>query len=1230
MDELQKLEHLSLVSKICTELENHLGLNDKDLAEFIIDLAFKNETIDSFRKALIKNGAEFSDSFVANLLRIIQHMQPSISKQSEKSLNNKTDNTDVLACKFPGLAIPNDDSKKENNLISDTMAELEALAPIKNGQNSTIDVIKSSDFKRLSRSRSRSCDRKRKRHSSKHRSKSRERKNNRNHDKNKDRSRDRNRDRSRNRHRDKSRNKHRNRSLDKHYREKSQDRSRNRSKDRQRDRSRNRDRSDRNNHRNTRRSRSRDGHKNDKAVELKSKFPELGRIYSGKVLNIVDFGCFVQLDTFRQSQGLVHISQLRQKGRVTAVSDVVSRGDKVMVKVLSISGNQKISLSMKDVDQETGEDLNPMIQLGEDDDEDMMGGRNPDRPTSLLELQTVDADEMTNLKRVNKISSPERWEIKQMLSANCIDKSELPDFDEETGILPKDNTEEEQDIEIEIVEDEPPFLQGHGRNLHDLSPVRIVKNPDGSLAQAAMMQSALSKERREQKMLQREQEIDSVPKNVTKNWIDPLPDNEGRHLASNMRGIGLTAQDVPEWKKHVIGGKKSSFGMKTNLSLLEQRQSLPIYKLKDELIKAVTDNQILIVIGETGSGKTTQITQYLAEAGFTSRGKIGCTQPRRVAAMSVAKRVAEEFGCRLGQEVGYTIRFEDCTSPETAIKYMTDGMLLRECLVDFDLKNYSVVMLDEAHERTIHTDVLFGLLKQAVTKRKELKLIVTSATLDAVKFSQYFFEAPIFTIPGRTFPVEVLYTKEPETDYLDASLITVMQIHLREPPGDILLFLTGQEEIDTACEILYERMKSLGPDIPELIILPVYSALPSEMQTRIFEAAPPGSRKVVIATNIAETSLTIDGIYYVVDPGFVKQKVYNSKTGMDSLVVTPISQAQAKQRAGRAGRTGPGKCYRLYTERAYRDEMLPTPVPEIQRTNLATTVLQLKTMGINDLLHFDFMDAPPVESLIMALESLHSLSALDDEGLLTRLGRRMAEFPLEPNLSKMLIMSVHLQCSEEILTIVSMLSVQNVFYRPKDKQALADQKKAKFNQIEGDHLTLLAVYNSWKNNKFSNAWCYENFVQIRTLKRAQDVRKQLLGIMDRHKLDVVSAGKNTARVQKAICSGFFRNASKKDPQEGYRTLVDGQTVYIHPSSALFNRQPEWVMYHELVQTTKEYMREVTTIDPRWLVEFAPAFFKFSDPTKLSKFKKNQRLEPLYNKYEEPNSWRISRVRRRRN
>lgn len=1204
-------------------------------AEFIIDLASKHTTFDGFKAVLLKNGAEFSDSFISNLLRIIQLMKPSNSDGAGGSKNANSQN-DPLAHKFPGLAIPNQDQKdlllqevkeqkkedvkkKDIKDVDDAFAELEALAP----SHKTEDEKKVKRDDKPSRSRS---DRKRSRSRERDRDTEKHRERNRDQDNDRYRERDRDSDRHRDREHDRKRKPERSRSTER-------ERHRSRSNDRSRQRSRSHDRS---------RRRSRDRRRRDSPPRPKrsksppmADDPEPGKIYTAKVANIVQFGCFVQIMGLRKKwEGLVHVSQLRSEGRVTEVSDVVSRGQTVKVKVNSITG-QKVSLSMREVCQETGTDLNPASHAHLNPENDL-NNRNPDRPsggTSMLRLKgDFEGDEPggPNRKRVTKISSPERWEIKQMISSGVIDRSELPDFDDETGLLHKDDDDDEADIEIEIVEEEPPFLTGHGRALNDLSPVRIVKNPDGSLAQAAMMQSALAKERREHKMLQREQEMEQVPTGLNKNWIDPMPEDDGGASSANSRGVGLTQQDVPEWKKHVIGGKKSSYGKKTDMTIVEQRQSLPIYKLRDDLVKAISNNQLLIVIGETGSGKTTQITQYLAESGYTARGKIGCTQPRRVAAMSVAKRVAEEFGCRLGQEVGYTIRFEDCTSPETIIKYMTEGMLLRECLMDLDLKGYSVIMLDEAHERTINTDVLFGLLKQAVQRRPDLKLIVTSATLDAVKFSQYFFEAPIFTIPGRTFPVEVLYTKEPETDYLDASLITVMQIHLREPPGDVLLFLTGQEEIDTACEILYERMKSLGPDVPELIILPVYSALPSEMQTRIFDPAPAGSRKVVIATNIAETSLTIDGIYYVVDPGFVKQKVYNSKTGMDSLVVTPISQAAAKQRAGRAGRTGPGKCYRLYTERAYRDEMLPTPVPEIQRTNLATTVLQLKTMGINDLLHFDFMDVPPVESLVMALEQLHSLSALDDEGLLTRLGRRMAEFPLEPNLSKMLIMSVALQCSDEILTIVSMLSVQNVFYRPKDKQALADQKKAKFNQVEGDHLTLLAVYNSWKNNKFSNAWCYENFVQIRTLKRAQDVRKQLLGIMDRHKLDVVSAAKNTVRVQKAICSGFFRNASKKDPQEGYRTLVDSQVVYIHPSSALFNRQPEWVVYHELVQTTKEYMREVTSIDPKWLVEFAPAFFRYSDPTKLSKFKKNQRLEPLYNKYEEPNSWRISRVRRRRN
>ncbi|XP_075950219.1 ATP-dependent RNA helicase DHX8 isoform X1 [Anarhichas minor] len=1226
VDELSQLEYLSLVSKVCTELDNHLGISDKDLAEFVIDLAEKQPTFDGFKALLLQNGAEFTDSLVGNLLRLIQTMRPpsksSTSKVFEAVVKPKTEK-DRMKELFPALcradepAPPPLEDEDDVKVAANAMKELEMFLPSVSGT-----TPKSSKSSRSEKSR---------RHS-RSRSRSRER------DGHRDRDRDRDRDKDRKR-RHHSRSRSRSRDRDRHRdggRGGGRDGSRDGSRDGGRDGGKRRDKSSRWSERSPSPKKDQDKDSDrwkDKHVDRPPpEEPSVGDIYNGKITSIMQFGCFVQLEGLRKRwEGLVHISELRREGRVANVADVVSKGQRVKIKVLSFTGS-KTSLSMKDVDQETGEDLNPNRRrnVGPDGG-DEISMRNPDRPSNmnLGQPPELEQDDTLERKRLTKISDPEKWEIKQMIAANVLSKEEFPDFDDETGILPKVDDEEDEDLEIELVEEEPPFLRGHTKQSMDMSPVKIVKNPDGSLSQAAMMQSALAKERRELKQAAREAEMDSIPMGLNKHWVDPLPDVDGRQIAANMRGIGMMPNDIPEWKKHAFGGNKASYGKKTQLSILEQRESLPIYKLKEQLIQAVHDNQILIVIGETGSGKTTQITQYLAEAGYTTRGKIGCTQPRRVAAMSVAKRVSEEYGCCLGQEVGYTIRFEDCTSPETVIKYMTDGMLLRECLIDSELGQYAIIMLDEAHERTIHTDVLFGLLKKTVQKRTDMKLIVTSATLDAVKFSQYFYEAPIFTIPGRTYPVEVLYTKEPETDYLDASLITVMQIHLTEPPGDVLVFLTGQEEIDTACEILYERMKSLGPDVPELIILPVYSALPSEMQTRIFDPAPPGSRKVVIATNIAETSLTIDGIYYVVDPGFVKQKVYNSKTGIDQLVVTPISQAQAKQRAGRAGRTGPGKTYRLYTERAYRDEMLTTNVPEIQRTNLASTVLSLKAMGINDLLSFDFMDAPPMETLITAMEQLYTLGALDDEGLLTRLGRRMAEFPLEPMLCKMLIMSVHLGCSEEMLTIVSMLSVQNVFYRPKDKQALADQKKAKFHQPEGDHLTLLAVYNSWKNNKFSNPWCYENFIQARSLRRAQDIRKQMLGIMDRHKLDVVSCGKATVRVQKAICSGFFRNAAKKDPQEGYRTLIDQQVVYIHPSSALFNRQPEWVVYHELVLTTKEYMREVTTIDPRWLVEFSPAFFKVSDPTRLSKQKKQQRLEPLYNRYEEPNAWRISRAFRRR-
>ncbi|PIA63012.1 hypothetical protein AQUCO_00200792v1 [Aquilegia coerulea] len=630
--------------------------------------------------------------------------------------------------------------------------------------------------------------------------------------------------------------------------------------------------------------------------------------------------------------------------------------------------------------------------------------------------------------------------------------------------------------------------------------------------------------------------------------------------------------------------------------LQDDRKTLPIYHYREQLLQAIADHQVLVIVGETGSGKTTQIPQYLHEAGYTKRGMVGCTQPRRVAAMSVAARVSQELGVKLGHEVGYSIRFEDCTSEKTVLKYMTDGMLLREFLGEPDLASYSVVMVDEAHERTLSTDILFGLVKDIARFRSDLKLLISSATLDAEKFSDYFDSAPIFRIPGRRFPVEVHYTKAPEADYLDAAIVTVLQIHVTQPPGDILVFFTGQEEIETAEEILKHRTRGLGTKIAELIICPIYANLPTELQSKIFETTPEGARKVVLATNIAETSLTIDGISYVVDPGFVKMKSYNPRTGMESLLVNPISKASAEQRAGRSGRTGPGKCFRLYTAYNFNNDLEENTVPEIQRTNLANVVLTLKSLGIHDLLGFDFMDPPPAEALLKALELLFALNALNKVGELTKMGRRMAEFPLDPMLSKMIVASEKYKCSEEVISIAAMLSIGNsIFYRPKDKQVHADNARMNFHTGHvGDHIALLKVYSTWKETNFSTQWCYENYIQVRSMKRARDIRDQLEGLLERVEIELSSNENDLDAIKKAITSGFFHHSAKLQKSGAYRTVKNPQTVHIHPTSGLAQVLPRWVIYHELVLTTKEYMRQVTELKPDWLVEIAPHYYQLKD------------------------------------
>ena len=1125
MEDLFDLELVALVSKVVSELQNHLGVADKNLAEFIIAQRLDSDTLDMFKRKMAGIGGDsFPPSFLESIDRLVQIMHPSLKVRMSAAQVEADKQPVAEEAQFSsGLALPGQAPGP------DILADLEALGP-----NTRIN--------------------------------------------------------------------------------KPQTRKRGRS-----------------------RSRSRDPQQKNRWTSRRpapdmDEAPVLYSIYNGHVAGVKDFGAFVNLHGIRGNlAGLVHVSRLAD-GRGDP-SHSVKRGKLVKVKVVSMDG-ARIGLSMKDVDQETGRDLATPVNFGSGANVQPVG-RGWDGHTGH-DFQKSE----TTIRQEKRMTSPERWEIRQLIAAGVAKASDFPALNDNAALEGDRELELEGDLDIEVIGEEPPFLVGQTSQSLELSPIRIVKAPDGSLNRAARSGATLAKERVELRQSKAQAAAEAAAHigkkaGLSTLWNDPVADPDQIKLASEIRSANTraTKPNSSLSRSFAVQQKDQSSGKRADMTIKQQRESLPIFAFRDQLIDAIRQNQVLIVVGETGSGKTTQLTQYLAEAGFAIGGIVGCTQPRRVAATSVAKRVAEEVGCILGEEVGYSIRFEDCTSQATKIKFMTDGTLQREILLDPNLKKYSVVILDEAHERTIATDVLFALLKRTLKKRPDLKVVSTSATLDAEKFSSYFNSAPIFTIPGRTFPVEMLYSREPEPDYLDAALATVMEIHLGEPSGDILVFLTGQEEIDTSCEVLSDRLKALGPGIPELVILPMYSALPPEMQSRIFEPAPPGGRKAIIATNIAETSITIDNIYYVVDPGFVKQDAYDAKLGMDSLIITPISQAQANQRAGRAGRTGPGKCFRLYTEAAYQSEMLPSPIPAIQRQNMSTTILMLKAMGINDLLRFDFMDPPPVHTMLTALEELYALGALDEEGILTRLGRRLADFPLESSLAKVLIVASDLGCSEEILSVVAMLNLPNVFYRPKEKQSQADQKKAEFHDPNGDHLTLLNVFNSWKQSGYSSSWCFENFILARSMRQAKDVREQLVRIMERYRQPIVSCGRETDRVRRALCAGFFRNAARRDTEAGagagcYKTVVQGTQAYMHPSSALFGKQAEWVIYHELVLTSREYMHWTTSVEPKWLVDAAPTFFTLAGTNgKMSRRRQQERIEPLYNKFEGKDDWRLSTQRR---
>ena len=532
-----------------------------------------------------------------------------------------------------------------------------------------------------------------------------------------------------------------------------------------------------------------------------------------------------------------------------------------------------------------------------------------------------------------------------------------------------------------------------------------------------------------------------------------------------------------------------------------------------------------------------------------------------MAATSIAIRVAEEMRCSLGEEVGYSIRFEDVTSAATRIKYLTDGMLLREALMDPLLSRYSVIMVDEAHERSLSTDVLLGILKKIMKRRPELRVIVSSATLQAQDFLRFFAAQDddgkggrIISLEGRMYPVDMLFLDSPTEDYVERAVKTVFDIHTQEANGDILVFLTGREEIDTAVQMISEQGEGAHHH-QSLLPLPLYAGLPTDQQMYVFEPAPENTRKVIVSTNIGEASVTIDGIVYVIDCGFAKLRAYNPNTGVEALTAVPISKAAATQRAGRAGRTKPGKCFHLYTQQAYEEQMPGTTVPEIQRSNLAPMIMQLKALGIDNIVRFDFLTPPPAELVIRGLELLYSLGAVDDHAKLTKpLGTRMAELATDPMMSKVLLTAPQFNCTSEMLSIAAMVSLQGAVWVQQEE----GDTRRKFAVEEGDHLTYLNVYQAFATKGKKDArWCRDNRLNYRSLQRAVSIRSQLKRYLERFGIqeDTTKRVESIEPIQRCLTTGYFAHAAKMQPDGTFKTVSGGLTLYAHPSSLMFVSLP---------------------------------------------------------------------------